>query len=270
MKKRFLGLMSAVAVAVCVAWLAPMPAAGQAGGKGNYKAPRTNHKTPDLQGIWQAWNTAQYSLEWHGAATGIRAGKSFIVDPADGMIPYRPEARQKQQQNFKNRVEADPMNSCYMTGVPRFVTSGYSFQVFQTPKYIILASEFTHMLRYIYMDRKTHTYDGVDFWNGDSIGRWEGDTLVVDTANNNDQTWLDASGNHHSNQLKVVERFTRTGPDTLRYEATLTDPGTYTRPFTVRMDLNRNTDQYAQLLEYECHVYKEEDEGRAAGQVDSQ
>lgn len=260
--------LTAVAVAAAgLAWFAPTPAAGQAG-KGKYKAPRTNHNTPDLQGIWEAWNTARYNLEWHNGATGIRPGKSYIVDPADGMIPYTPAARAKQQENFKKRAELDPMNKCYMTGVPRFVTSGYPFQIFQTPKYIILASEYTHMLRYIYMDRKEHKYDAIEFWNGDSIGRWEGETLVVSTANNNDMTWLDASGNHHSTQLRVEERFTRTGPDTMLYEATLTDPGVYTRPFTIRMDLHRQTDPYAQLMEYECHVYMEEDRGVAAGQPD--
>ena len=152
------------------------------------------------------------------------------------------------------------MNHCFMTGVPRFVTSGYPFQILQTPKYIMLASEYTHMLRYVYMDRKVHQYDGaLDFWLGDSIGRWDGDTLVVSTTANNAQTWYDMSGNHHSDKLTVEERFTRTGADTMAYTATMTDPETLTRPFTVSLTLHRNTDQYAQLMEYECSAYAEED-----------
>ena len=263
MKKRFMGMMFVVAAAAGTAWLLPTPAIGQAAAKGKYKAPRADDgKTANLQGIWivDAWDTSRYSLEWHNGATGIRPGRGSISDPADGLIPYKPEARKKQQENFNKRFSADPIHSCSMTGVPRFVTSGHPFQIFQTPKYIILASEYTHMLRYVYMDRKEHQYDGsIDFWNGDSLGKWEGDTLVVSTWSNNDQTWFDASGNHHSDKLRVEERFARTGADTMSYTATMTDPEVLTKPFTISMTLHRNMDRNAQLMEYECHAYREED-----------
>lgn len=267
MTRRFLGWMALAAMAVASAWLLPVPATAQAG-KAKYKAPRAEDgKNPDLQGIWIVgpWDTSRYSMEWSNAATGIRPGKGVISDPADGMIPYTQAARQKQQQNFKNRFTADPMRSCYMLGVPRFVTSGHPFQIFQTPKYILLASEYTHMLRYVYMERKEHQYEGsLDFWMGDSIGRFEGETLVVSSSSFNDQTWFDASGNHHSDQLKIEERFTRTGADTMEYVARITDPGVLTRPFTITLTLHRNTDPYAQLMEYECHAYAEDDQ--ASGQ----
>lgn len=274
MKNRFAGLIAAAVVAAVAAWWVPAPASGQAAvkGKTNYKAPRAEDgKSADLQGIWivDAWNTARYNVEAHNGATGIRPGKSYVTNPPNGMIPYTPAHRAKQKQNFKNRFTEDSMSKCFMTGVPRFVYSGFPFQIFQTPKYIILASEYVHMLRYAYMDRKTHL-DGVDFWNGDALGRWEGDTLVVETANNNDMTWLDYSGNSHSDKLVVVERFTRTGTDTMQYTATLTDPEAYTAPWTISINLVRNTDQYPQLMEYECHAYSEEDRGVAGGQVDSQ
>lgn len=261
----YAGLAIASGLAVTL-WLAPVPASGQApgkgkGSKGNYKAPRAEDGKADIQGIWQAWNTAGYNLEAHNAATGIHAGKSFVVDPADGMIPYKPGARAKQEANFNKREQLDPVNHCYMTGTPRFVYNGFPFQVFQTAKYIQLISEYAHMVRTIYMEKQTH-YDGLDFWNGDSRGKWDGDTLVVDVGNNNDMTWFDASGNYHSDQLKVVERFTRTGPDVMQYEATMTDPETFTRPWTIRMDLHRDTDQYPTLLEYECHSYFEDDANR--------
>jgi hypothetical protein len=256
-----------MALAFAAACGCPVPAMAQPA-EASYRAPRAEDgQHPDLQGLWIVgpWDTSRYSLEWSNGATGIRPGKGVITDPPDGMIPYTPAARQKQQQNFKNRFTADPMSKCYMLGVPRFITSGFPFQLFQTPKYILLASEYTHMLRYIYMERKQHQYEGMlDFWMGDSIGHWEGDTLVVSSSSFNDQTWFDASGNHHSNQLKVEERFTRTGPDTMKYLARITDPGVLTRPFTITLTLYRNPDPYAQLMEYECHAYAEDDQ--ASGQ----
>lgn len=262
MKQRFTGMLAAAALAACAAGILPTPAVGQAG-KAKYKAPRADDgKTANLQGIWivDPWDTSRYSLEWHNGATGIRPGRGAITDPADGMIPYTPAARQKQQQLFKTRFKDDPVNKCFMTGVPRFVTSGYPFQIFQTPKYIILASEYTHMLRYVYMDRKEHQYEGqTDFWNGDSIGRWDGDTLVVSTWSNNAETWWDMSGGHHSDKMRVEERFTRTGPDTMAYTATVSDPVVLTRPFTISITLHRNTAPNAQLMEYECHAYAEDD-----------
>ena len=282
MRTGYLGMLLLAACAASTAWLLPMPANAQGAGKAakapgakakknNYKPPRFDDgKTASLQGIWivDAWDTSRYSLEWHNGATGIRPGKGSIVDPADGLIPYTPAARQKQQENLKKHVTDDPMSKCYMTGVPRFVTSGFPFQILQTPKYIMLASEYTHMLRYVYMDRKDHTYEGgTDFWNGDSIGHWEGDTLVVETWSNNAQTWFDMAGTHHSDKLRVTERFMRTGLDTMQYTATVTDPEVLTRPFTIDIALHRNTDQYAQLMEYECHVYSEEDKGTAGGQA---
>ena len=263
----YAGLLAAAGIAAAALWFAPMPASGQApagkgGGKGGaakgYTAPRAGDGKADIQGIWQVWNTAAYNLEAHNAATGIHAGKSFVVDPADGMIPYTPAGRQKQQANFNKREELDTMNKCYMTGVPRFTYIHFPFQVFQTAKYIQFISEYAHMVRTFYMDKQTHFGD-LEFWNGDSRGHWEGDTLVVDVADFNDQTWFDASGNHHSTALKVVERYTRTGQDVMQYEATMTDPQTFTRPWTIRMDLHRNTDQYPTLLEYECHSYFEDD-----------
>jgi len=247
-------------IAAAVLWFAPIPAAGQARGKG-YTAPRAGDGKADIQGIWEAWNTAAYNLEAHTAATGIRAGKSFVVDPADGTIPYLPAARQKQLANFNQREELDSMRKCYMTGVPRFTYIHFPFQVFQTSKYIQFISEYAHMVRTIYMEKQTHFGD-LEFWNGDSRGHWEGDTLVVDVADFNNETWFDASGNHHSAALKVVERYTRTGPDVLEYQATMTDPQTFSRPWTIRMDLHRNTDPYPTLLEYECHSYAEDDANR--------
>lgn len=225
----------------------------------SYKAPRTRDGHPNLQGIWMAAGTAWGNLEAHTGAYGIRAGASVIVDPPDGKIPYRPEAARQREENFKNRLASDPLNKCFLPGVPRLMYLPYPFQIFQSGNYVFIASEFAHTTRMIYLDGKPH-YSDAEFWMGDSRGRWEGETLVVSVAAFNADTWLDASGNHHSEQLRVLERFTRTAHDTLIYEATLTDPKTYTRPWTIRLPLYLSRDPDAQLYEYECHAYLE-DEG---------
>jgi hypothetical protein len=227
-------------------------ASGQA-----YKAPRTWNNQPDLQGIWQVENTANEGLEAHTAAAGLHAGLGVVTDPADGKIPYLPAALAKRNENFKDRADKDPVNSCYMPGVPRYAYMPFPLQIFQTAKYIILASEYVHGYRTIYVDGSKHL-DGVDFWNGDSRGRWEGDTLVVDVTGFNDQTWLDRTGNYHSDQLHVVERFTRADPDTLTYEATIEDPKVFSRPWKISMPLRLHKEKNFRLLEYECHSYLED------------
>jgi hypothetical protein len=223
----------------------------------SYRAPRTPDGKPDLQGIWEAHNTANANLEAHSAALGIRAGESVIVDPADGKIPYQPAARAKQQENFVNRATADPVNRCYLPGVPRANYMPFPFEIFQTPDDIALTYEFVHASRTIHMNKAEHL-DNIEFWMGDSRGRWEGETLVVDVADNNGETWLDSSGHSHSAAMHVVERYTRTGPDTLLYEATIEDPKVLTKPFKISIPLYRHTEKKAQLYEYECHVYQEE------------
>ena len=116
--------------------------------------------------------------------------------------------------------------------------------------------EYVHAYRLIALDGNKHT-DDVDFWMGDSGGHWEGDTLVVDVADNHSQTWFDASGNFHSDALHVVERYTRTGPDPISYQATLDDPKIFTRPWTISMPIYRRQEKNLQLLEYDCYAYDE-------------
>lgn len=222
-----------------------------------YTAPRTPDGKPDLQGIWQAMNTAAVNLEDHIAVLDMPAGRSVIVDPPDGKIPYQPAAAQKQKENFKNRAKADPLNQCYIPGVPRVMYLPFPMQIVQTPKYVLMASEFAHSLRRIYMDGSKHPADAL-FWIGDSRGHWDGETLVVDVANNLPDTWFDRSGNFHSDALHIVERITRTDSDLLTYQATLEDPQVFTRPWTIRMLLYRHREPNLQLLEYECNAYLED------------
>ncbi len=222
-----------------------------------YRGPRTPDGKPDLQGIWEASSTASGNLEAHSASLGIRAGESVIVDPGDGKIPYQVAARTKQQENFARRATADPVNRCFLPGVPRITYMPFPFEIFQTPEFVAITYEYAHASRTVHMNRSQHP-DDIEFWMGDSRGHWEGETLVVDVADNNGDTWLDSSGNLHSAAMHVVERYTRTGPDTLQYQATIDDPKVLTKPFTISIPLLRHTGKNAQLYEYECHVYLEE------------
>ena len=227
-----------------------------------YRAPRTADGKPDLQGIWEARTTANFDLEAHSADLGIRAGDTVIADPPDGKIPYQPDSRAKQEKNFANRAKEDPVNHCYLPGVPRITYMPFPFEIFQTPEFVAIAYEYVHASRTIYMEAKEQKHpDDIDFWMGDSRGHFDGDTLVVDVADNNADTWLDASGNFHSGAMHVVERYTRTGPDTMQYQATIEDPKVLTKPFKISIPLYRHTEKNAQLYEYECHVYLENSGG---------
>jgi hypothetical protein len=232
-------------------------AAAMSGQTAGYKPPRTPDGKPDLQGVWQARNTAAGALESHGAFGGIAAGDGVIVEPSDGKIPYTPEALEKRKQNFENRATADPLNKCFLPGLPRINYMPYPFQIFQTPKFVLMAYEYDHATRTVPLDGSKHLED-LDLWMGDSRGHWEGDTLVVEVVDNVDQTWFDLAGDFHSDALKITERYARTGPETLQYEATLEDPKVFTKPWKIAMPLYLHTEKNAQLYEYECHIYLEE------------
>src|SRR5688572_5248438 len=157
-----------VAGAIC----APESARAQAtGGAAAYTPPKTTFGHPDLQGIWQVMNTAAHNVEPHTAMLGVPAGLGVIVDPPDGMIPYRPEALAKRQENFKNRASLDPLNKCYKPGVPRLTYLPFPFQIFQTPQLVTIVYEFIHNYRTAFLNRDKHL-EGLEgtFWNGDSIG----------------------------------------------------------------------------------------------------
>jgi hypothetical protein len=221
-----------------------------------YNPPRMANGKPNLQGIWEARSTAWGSVEAHGGSEGIRAGESIVVDPADGKIPYLPAALAQREENFKNRAKLDPLNKCWMPGVPRITYMPYPFQIFQTPDFMVILYEYVHASRTIHMSGDH--LDGIDIWMGDSRGKWDGDTFVVDVTNNDPHTWLDASGNHHSRDMHVVERYTRTTPNILMYEAIIEDPKIYSKPWKIRVPLYLHDEMNAQLYEYECNVYREE------------
>lgn len=229
----------------------------------DYAPPHNSWDQPDLSGFWQVMNTAAYNVEPHTASTGVPAGLGVIVEPANGLIPYTPEARAQQQANFAVHFTDDPLRHCYKPGVPRITYLHFPFQIVQSENQVTLLYEYIHNTRTVYLNRATHL-DGIEFWNGDSIGHFEGNTLVVEVSGLIADTWLDQAGNHHSPQLKVTERYTPLSPGHMRYEATLDDPATYTQPWTMSMILYRHIEDDFRVLEYECHAYAEDD-ARASG-----
>jgi hypothetical protein len=215
--------------------------------------PRMPDGRPDLRGIWQTLGAAVWNLEDHTAELGIPAGQSVV---GGGSIPYLPEALPLRERNRANRLTDDPEASCYMVGVPRITYMPYPFQIMQTPDQITILYEYVHTFRNIYIDGP-HPPGPIQWWMGDSRAHWDGDTLVVDVIHFTDRTWLDRSGNYHSSELHVVERYTLAGPDHIWYEATLEDPQVYSRPWTIRSPLYRRQEPNAQILEYECYAYAE-------------
>ena len=213
-------------------------------------APAHAQGARDLQGVWQALNTAVWNIQDHNAELGVPAGQGIVVG---NEIPYRPEALAQRDANRKNRA-ADPESKCWMVGVPRIMYMPFPFEIVQTPTQITILSEYAHTVRRIYLNSEHPEGEAgdIEWYMGDSRARWEGNTLVVDVKHFTGETWFDRSGNFHSNALHVVERITRTGPDHLLYEATIEDPKTFTRPWQIRMPLYRRVEPGARILEYEC------------------
>ncbi|HEX7081606.1 MAG TPA: hypothetical protein VF329_11380 [Gammaproteobacteria bacterium] len=222
---------------------------------------------PNLNGIWQAMNTAYWNLEGHsaealesfwqlGAIAAIPAGESVVVG---GKIPYLPEALAKREENRAGWPASDPEAKCYMPGIPRATYMPYPFQIVQGEGDIILfAYEYANANRPVYMNPEDHEIAPVDLWMGRSNGRWEGDTLVIEVNSNIDKTWLDRAGNHHSSAMVVTERYTLIDDNVMQYEATIDDPQTFSRPWTIRMPLYRRVEENAHLLEFNCVEFSEQ------------
>ena len=215
--------------------------------------PRMPDGRPDLRGIWQAVNTAVWNIQDHPAELGIPAGQGIVEG---NEIPYLPSALARRRENYENRLSEDPEAQCYMVGVPRITYMPYPFQIVQTPEQVTILYEYVHTFRNIHID-SPHPPGPIQWWMGDSRAHWEDDTLAVDVVHFTDQTWFDRSGNYHSDALHVVERYTRTGADHMRYEATIEDPKVFSRPWRISMPLYRRQERDAQILEYECYALAE-------------
>ena len=236
--------------ATCV--LVPLTGLGQSEGSPPYIPPRTADGHPDLRGIWQVLNSAAWDLEDHSASLGVPAGQSVVVG---GIIPYRESALEQRKANFEQRATLDPETRCYLPGVPRITYMPFPFRIIQQADKVTIAYEYLRAVRFIHMNDNPHPPGPIDWWMGDSRGHWEGNTLIVDVIHFNDRTWFDRAGNYHSEALRVVERYTPTGPNLLLYEATIEDPNVFTRPWTISMPLYRRQEQDLELLEYQCHAY---------------
>jgi len=251
MNKRFFIILTAIFIAPAGVGPKSAPAARSDPKTVSYSPPRLADGRPDFRGIWQARETAYINIEGHRAEAGLRASPSIVVDPADGRIPYLPGALKQRDKNYERRATADPAINCFQAGVPRATFLPTPFQIFQSVGHLAIVYTDNHSYR-IVLDSSIPHDDGIDFFMGDSRGHWEGDTLVVDVTDLGDQTWLDAAGNYHSDQLHVVERYTLLGPDTMKYEATLADAMVYARPWTLRLLLYRDKKPGAQIVEDEC------------------
>jgi hypothetical protein len=269
MKKPRVAARCAIAgLAVVSAWAVRVSALGatravDASTPAGWTATKTTDNQPDIQGYWnQRNNVTTYSLErgdedrrGHNRITGQRAatGKP-IVDPADGKIPFQPWAAKKYQfllsvHTGPERVEdLDPVARGFMEGTPR-INLQTGFQILQPAGYVVFLYEYGHHYRIVPLDDRPHAPENVKLWMGDSRGHWEGQTLVIDVTNNNEQTWFDQVGAFHSAALHVVEHWTFAGPDALDYRAVIEDPAVFTRPWTIGMNYGRNKEKGYEQME---------------------
>ncbi len=224
--------------------------------------PRASDGRPDLNGIWQTFSRANWNLQDHSAYEGpmwelgaigaVPAGQG-VVDGNE--IPYLPEAAAQKEANFTNRRTDDPEAKCYMPGIPRANYMPYPFQIVQTPTDILFVYEYATANRLIHMGAPQVAV--VDSWMGTNNGRWDGDTLVIDVMGLNGLAWLDRAGNFTSSGIHVVERFTRSGPDHIQYEAMIEDPTLFSRPWTISLLLYRRAEDNAQLIDFKCVEFAE-------------
>ncbi len=240
--------------------------------------PRLSNGLPDMSGIWQVLNEANYDLEPHmarhsmqmrpgpvnpvpaiptlrlGAVGAVPGSLGVIV--GGGRIPYTEEARALKEENRANWIDRDPEVKCYLPGVPRATYLPMPFRIVQSEEDFFIAYQFAGAVRDIYLDDPGPSQ--IDSWMGWSVGRWEGDTLVVEVTGLHDGTWFDRAGSHHSNQLRVVERYTMLGPNHIDYEATIEDPVVLTEPFTIKMPIYRRIEENARLMDFRCVEFVEE------------
>ena len=283
MRYRHVPTLSAVAVVAAVAGGIFTVSIGRLAGQTNRpERPERIEGRPNFSGIWQANNEANWDLESHAArpamitqpgvypyeyarlpappvvALGAVASVpgSLGVVQGDGRIPYTPEALVRKQENVENWVDRDPEIRCFLPGIPRAMYMPHPFEITQSTNKIHMAFAYTATARTIHMDEVEEPPDFT--WMGHSVGRWEGDTLVVEVDNFPDNGWFDRAGNHHSGALRLEERFTLATPNVINYEVTIEDPNTFTRPWRIAMPLYRRMEPNMQLLEFRCQEFAEE------------
>ncbi len=216
--------------------------------------PRTPDGKPDFSGVWQVLNTAAWDIQGHHAGAGVPPGLGVVVG---GEIPYQPWALEKRKENFANRMTEDTDVKCFMPGVPRITYMPHPFQIVQTAEKTSILYEYIHVVRQIQTNGTPHPRGPIEWWMGDSRGRWEGDTLVADVVHFTEQTRFDKAGNFHSTDLHVVERYRFIDRDHIDYHVTIEDPKVFTRPWEMRMPLYRRIEPNIRPLEYDCYGFKD-------------
>ena len=228
-----------------------------------YSPARTPDGQPDIQGFWNPIGTFYniqdlefQSLFQNFTPNPALRGKSLIVDPPDGKIPYQPWAAEKVKLVMEHHADPtpqflDPNERCFLQGVPRHLNNR-EFEIFQPPGYVVFFNMAHHTFRVVPLNAGAHIPERIKLWMGDSRGRWEGNALVVDVTNNNDQPWFDVVGSFHSDALRVAEHLMPVDADTIEYEAVITDPKVYTRPWTMKLRFRRIKDYGSELYEEAC------------------
>jgi hypothetical protein len=216
-----------------------------------FDPPRTPYGQPDLSGHWNRARVTSDNIEEHGEVVGDPGGKSLIVDPPDGKIPYQPWALAKRQDNAQHYIA--PQALCFQPAAPRGAYAPGGYQILQTRESVVFLHDFAHSYRVIHTDGRPHVPPNVRMAMGDLRGRWDGDTLVVDSRNFTGKSWFDNEGNFASADVHIVERWTLIAADAIHYEARIDDPKVYTRPWTVAFGIRRNADRSYELYESACY-----------------
>jgi len=221
-----------------------------------FSPPRMPDGTPNLQGIWDAPLAMGFQniedFPGDPSPGGFGPAVTVIVDPADGKVPYFPWARAQRDENVAKYI--DPYAQCLPTGVPRQMANFRTRQITQSGNMISIVNEAGgHIYRVVYMDGRPHLGPTFKLWMGDSLGRWDGNTLVIETTNLNGRWWYDSMGHFASDALKVTERLTLVDADTLHYQATMEDPKVYSRPWTMAFPLERIKEKGYEQMEEACH-----------------
>jgi hypothetical protein len=238
--RRFAG---AACIAALLAGFAPVSYA-------QTKIPRAADGKPDLSGVWITGALALLigDKEAREIQAADRAAGRTLPPPEP--LTYKPEAEAKRQYYLSRRGIDDPMARCFLSGVPRITTRPLPFQIIQMKDQVILLYEAHHAFRIVPTDGRKHPDDIEPSFLGDSVGRWDGDTLVVDVVGFNEKTWLAGVGTIHSEKLHVVERYTRDSADTIRYDVTVEDPDVLAKPWHEHEIFRLRPNE--RLREYEC------------------
>ena len=216
-----------------------------------FSPPRTPDGRPDLQGFWRGPASGTENVEEHPMTDDDNGGKSLIIEPADGKVPYQPWAAALQTENRRRYIE--PNVPCFPSGVPRSLYVPTQIEILQTGDHVLILFERAHTYRIIPTVARPHVGAGIDLWMGDSRGRWDGNTLEVDVTNHNAKTWFDQAGNFHSPAAHMTERFTLIDADTIHYQVRIDDASVNTHPWTMAKTLRRNKEKGFRLLEEACH-----------------